>query len=235
MKTKVMISMCDISGVMAEPWAEAGYVCLCIDIQNSIRATKYGRHKIKKIPDGGEIHYLWGDARSWKPSMFDKHFHQKYEIAFVACFPVCTNLAGSGAQDWELKGLAMLTDGLMLFNSCEQIADWSGAPYGIENPVGAITSHHRKPDFYFHPWYYGDLYQKKTCLWTGNGFVMPKAHYITKPEGVTQKIWLAPPSDTRQDERSETPAGFARAVFESNNKLHEANNLRQSAEQKQLL
>lgn len=213
---KVMISICDKSGIMARPWAENGYTCICVDIQHSIRATKKGQHKVERFEGGGEIHYVWGDARSWKPSQFDKEFHKKYRICFVACFPVCTNLAGSGAQDWELKGLAMLTDGLMLFNSCEQIADWSGAPYGLENPVGCIPTHHRKPDYYFHPWFYGDLWQKYTCLWTGNGFVMPERKFITKPDGVTQKIWLASPGADRQDERSETPEAFARAVFEAN-------------------
>src|SRR5690349_13468214 len=121
------IFVCDKSGIMARPWAEAGYVCICVDIEHSIRATKKkGYAKLETIEDGGLIYYVYGDARSWKPSMFDKEFFKKYSICFVACFPVCTNLAGSGSQDWKLKGLAMLTDGLMLFNSCEQIADWSG-------------------------------------------------------------------------------------------------------------
>lgn len=216
MKQPAAIFMCDYTGIMARPWAEAGVTCICVDIQHSIRATRAKKHRVEN-----GIHFVWGDARSWKPSMFDKDFFQKYYIVFVACFPTCTNLAGSGAQDWELKGLAMLTDGLMLFNSCEQVADWSGAPYLIENPVGVIPAHHRKPDYYFQPWYWGDLYQKKTCLWTGNGFAMPEAEFITKPDGVTQKIWLASPGENRQNERSETPEGFARAVFEANysNKL----------------
>lgn len=218
MKRTAVISICDKTGNMVRPWAEAGYVCICVDIQHSIRATRSKKHVVEKV-GVGEIHFVWGDARSWKPSMFCRNFFDLYDIAFVACFPVCTNLAGSGAQDWELKGLAMLTDGLMLFNSCEQIADWSGAPYCIENPVGVIASHHRKPDYYFHPWFFGDMYSKKTCLWTGNGFVMPVADYITQPEGVTQKIWLASPSADRQDVRSETPMGFAKAVFEVNNKI----------------
>lgn len=219
MTNPVMISMCDKSGIMAEPWAEAGSTCICVDIQHSIRATRKRKWEVKNYPSGGSIHFMYGDARSWKPRDFCPEFFKRYYIAFVACFPVCTNLAGSGAQDWELKGLAMLTDGLILFNACEQIADWSGAAYCIENPVGAITRHHREPDYYFHPWHYGDLYSKKTCLWTGNGFVMPEVKYVTRPEGVTQKIWLASPGLDRQDERSETPEAFARAVFESNSKL----------------
>lgn len=215
MKHDAAIFMCDKSGIMAEPWAEAGVTCFCVDIQHSIRATRARNHQVKKI-GAGEIHFLYGDARSWKPTMFDMHFFWKYRIVFVSCFPVCTNLAGSGAQDWQLKGLAMLTDGLMLFNACEQIAAWSGAPYCVENPVGTIPAHHRKPDHYFHPWHYGDLYSKKTCLWTGNGFVMPPPIHATKPDGVTQKIWMASPGEDRADLRSETPAGFARAVFEAN-------------------
>lgn len=218
MRRDVVISMCDKTGNMVKPWAEAGYLCICVDIQHPIRATIKNNYKVIKFEGGGEIHFVYGDARSWKPSQFDKNFHSKYKIVFVACFPVCTNMAGSGAQDWKLKGLAMLTDGLMLFNSCEQIADWSGAAYGIENPVGCIPTHHRKPDFYFHPWFYGDLYQKYTCLWTGNGFVMPERKFITKPDGTKQKIWLESPGLDRQDRRSETPEAFALEVFNSNKK-----------------
>jgi hypothetical protein len=227
MKRKVVISLCDRTGIMVRPWAEAGCLCICVDIHedNSIRATKKGKHRIEKV-GAGEIHFVWGDARTWKPSQFDARFFEKYEIAFVACFPVCTNLSGSGAQDWQLKGLAMLTDGLMLFNACEVVAEWSGAPYCIENPVGAITRHHREPDYYFHPWFWGDLYTKKTCLWTGNGFVMPASDYVTKPAGTKQKIWLMSPGKDRQDQRSETPEGFARAVFQAN---HKAEEVRQTA------
>lgn len=224
-KQPVMISMCDKSGIMARPWAEAGYTCICVDIQHPIRATRRRAWKVEHYEGGGSIHFMYGDARSWKPRDFDKDFFKRYYIAFVACFPVCTDVSGSGSQDWghgkyePLKCLPKLMDALVLFNHCEQIADWSGAPYCIENPVGAIPSHHRKWDYIFHPWNYGDLWTKYTCLWVGNGFVMPPEKYITKPEGTKQKIWLAPPGLDRQDQRSETPESFAKAVFESNNKI----------------
>lgn len=224
MRKPVMISMCDKSGIMARPWAENGHTCICVDIQHSIRATRKRKWVIEYFEGGGSIHFMYGDARSWKPRDFDPEFFKRYYIAFVACFPVCTNLSGSGSQDWghgkyePIKGIPMLMDGLLLFNACEQLADWSGAPYCIENPKGVIPSHHRMWDYAFHPWHYGNLWQKFTCLWTGNGFVMPEKKYITKPEGTKQKIWLASPGLDRQDERSETPEGFARAVYESNQK-----------------
>ena len=214
MKREVVISLCDKTGNMVKPWAEAGFICICIDTQHSIRSKK-----CIKFEGGGEIWFVWGDARSWKPSQFDIDFNKRYKICFVSCFPVCTNLAGSGARDWNLKGIPMLMDGLTLFNSCEQVADWSGAPYCIENPVGCIPTHHRQADFYFHPWYYGEDYQKYTCLWVGNGFKMPERKVLTKNENIKQKIWLMPPGKERQDKRSETPESFARSVFEANYKM----------------
>jgi hypothetical protein len=50
----------------------------------------------------------------------------------------------------------------------------------LENPVGVLSSYWRKPDHTFDPCDYGgylnpagDAYTKKTCLWTGGGFIMP--------------------------------------------------------------
>ena len=45
---------------------------------------------------------------------------------------------------------------------------------------------------------------------------MPEPVYKEKPDGVTEKIWLMPPSKNRSNKRSETPMGFANAVFEAN-------------------
>ena len=35
----------------------------------------------------------------------------------------------------------------------------------IENPVGVMSSHYRKPDQYVEPFYFGDPEKKKTGLW----------------------------------------------------------------------
>jgi hypothetical protein len=84
--------------------------------------------------------------------------------------------------------------------------------------VSTISSYWRKPDHTFHPYEYtafelNDNYAKKTCLWTGGGFVMPEKQtnrYLGEPDN---RIHAAPPSDDRADFRSATPMGFARAVF----------------------
>lgn len=197
----VVVSLCDRTGNMVKPWAEAGYECWCVDIQHSIRRD--GRE--------GNINFVWGDANTWLPPQ-----EIRGRIAILFAFPPCTNTSLSGARDFQKKGSAMLRHAVELFENCEKAGAWAGVPYMVENPASVISTHYRKPDYKFQPWQYGDLWQKETWLWTGNEFRMPRPIHAMKPEGVTQKIWQMPPSDDRADLRAETPPGFARAVFEAN-------------------
>jgi len=199
--TPTIISLCDLTGTMVKPWAEAGYTCYCVDVQHSIR-----KPKVVSYPDGGSIHFVWGDVRTWTPP-------PGHDIKFVAAFPPCTDVAVSGARDFKTKGLSKLIDALELFNACLHAA-WSGAPYCVENPVGVLSSHVRKPDHTFNPCDYGDPYTKLTCLWTGNGFVMPPKSPVEPTEG--SKMHLMTPGPERANLRSATPEGFANAVFQSN-------------------
>jgi len=201
-----VVSLCDLTGNFVRPWAEAGYRCYCVDVEHSIR-----RDRVE-----GNIHFVWGDARTWAPPAGIRPI-------FVAAFPPCTHIAGSGARDFATKRGQMLRDALETFEACRQAAAWSGAPYLIENPVGVLSSvpHIGKPDHYFHPheyagWCEEDNYTKKTCLWVGNGFVMPDkrpAPHLGEPD---DRIHKAPPTADRADFRSATPMGFARAVFDAN-------------------
>lgn len=197
----IVVSLCDRSGVFLRPWAEAGWDCIAVDVQHSIR-----RPRTERVGDGS-ITYQWGDVRTWVPSG---------RVAFLAGWPPCTHVAVSGARDFRTKGTALLRDSLELFSACYSAGKWSGAPFFIENPVGKFSDHMGTPDYTFHPWEYGDPWTKKTCLWTGGGFVMPPKQHAEPPPDVTQKIWTMPPSEDRADLRSETPPGFARAVFQAN-------------------
>lgn len=209
MTKDVAVFLCDRSGVMAEPWAEAGYECWCIDLQHSIRRSHAGRLRFER--GAGSITFQWGDVRTWVPP-----YAIVGRIAFLAAFPPCTHVASSGARDFRTKGTAMLRDSLELFSACYTAARWCGAPFMIENPIGKFSDHMGPPDYMFQPWQYGDLWKKKTCLWVGGGFVMPAPLYVDEPPGVTEKIWRMSPSDDRADLRGETPPGFARAVFLAN-------------------
>ncbi|HYE58983.1 MAG TPA: hypothetical protein VD948_10775 [Rhodothermales bacterium] len=203
----IVVSLCDLSGNAVRDWARAGFECYCVDVQHSIRRPR------KERVGAGVIRFVWGDVRTWTPPA---------RPAFVMAWPPCTDVAVSGARDFAVKGLARLTDALTLFSACHHAAAWSGAPFMIENPVGVLSSHVRRPDYTFDPCDYAgyadnpaaEAYTKKTCLWVGGGFVMPERRPVDAALG--SLMHLMPPSEGRAGARSLTPTGFARAVFLAN-------------------
>jgi hypothetical protein len=203
----IVISLFDYTGIMVNPWAEAGYECWIVDVQHPAGVSQ---------PKKG-VHAVRHDLSA--PWMFPGN---RDDIAMVFAFPPCDHLAVSGARWFRGKGLRALQTSIGLFASAAEFCEWGGAPYMIENPVSTIATYWRKPDHIFHPYQYtgfcpGDNYTKKTCLWTGNGFVMPdpKIADVGRPD---DRIHKAPPGEGRKNFRSATPEGFARAVFEANHK-----------------
>jgi len=205
-----VISLCDESGNMVKPWAEAGYECICIDTQHSIRRER----------QAGNIRYIWADVRQWWPESFE-------DVAAVFAFPPCTHLAASGARDWKAKGLTLLIDALQIVEACRRICVASSAPWFIENPVGRLSTAWRKPDYSFDPCDYADYlgtdeeklneaYTKKTCLWTGGGFVMPPPLAVVPVLGSKMHLLPGSTDDKKRALRSATPRGFAKAVYLSN-------------------
>jgi hypothetical protein len=198
---QTVISLCDRTGNMVKPWLDAGYQAITVDLQEQVCTHPLRTHIVKDVRE--------------------VRFGPSSNIAAVFAFPPCTNLAVSGARWFKDKGLPALIEALEIVNACREICESSGAPYMIENPVSTLSTYWRKPDYTFHPWQYtahepSDNYTKKTCLWTGNGFVMP-APAITAGLGQPDdRIHKAPPSEERGNIRSATPMGFARAVFEAN-------------------
>jgi hypothetical protein len=194
-KQPIMISCFDESGIMAKPWADAGYLCYVVDLQHPRGETRdgnivrVGMNFLDCLPPKGKIH-------------------------FVAFFPPCTDVCVSGARWFTEKGLGSLLRTLQLFKRSVDLAEMIGCRYLIENPVSVVSTHWRRPDYTFHPSHYGDPYLKKTCLWVGGGFVMPRKAPV-KPNKGMMLYWL-PPSSERAALRSKTPAGFAKAVFEAN-------------------
>ena len=197
----LMISCFDYSTVMAQPWADAGYMCYCVDQQHAA-----GAHR------DGNIIRVGCDVLDWLPP--------RGRIASAAFFTPCTHVSVSGARWFRDKGLGALVDSLALFDWSVKIAEWCECPYLIENPVSVVSTYWREPDYSFHPYEYGDPWTKKTCLWTGGGFVMPETAPVDPWQ--TGKIHRCPPGPERANIRSETPPGFAKSVFEANCRIVEA-------------
>ena len=89
----------------------------------------------------------------------------------ILAFPPCTYLTSAGTRHYSLRcnppekveaRIKERESAVQFFMSfanadCQRIA--------IENPVGYMNTHWRKPDQIIHPYYFGDNFKKRTCLW----------------------------------------------------------------------
>jgi hypothetical protein len=231
----IVLSLYDYTGEALKPWAEAGYQCYAFDIQHEHNIEEYHEYD-----SGGSISYIHMDL--WNSSNISK-LHEWFEydnVVFGMAFPVCTDLAVSGAAHFKAKAdrdPEFQTKASKHARWCADLFDALGCPYFIENPVSVLATKWRKPDYSFHPYEYGnyihddeaehprwpeyiaakDAYPKKTCLWTGNGFTMPWTDPV-EPEKGHSRQHLKPGGKSAKTKniRSATPRGFARAVYEFN-------------------
>ena len=228
----MIISLYDKTTLGLIPWAMGGHHCLAIDLGHDPEPsiTKVGTGTITRLRM--DLH----DPKTYK-------FLAQFKIEFGMAYPVCTDLAVSGARHFEAKAAANpsfqleaaqhAVDAATLFHNAR-------CPYLIENPVSRLATLWRKPNHYFHPYQYGgyldkdewvhplypnhivprDAYPKKTCLWTGGKFVMPHPDPVScHNTNSKQYLKLGGKSAKTKAIRSATPRGFAIAVYESNKNL----------------
>ena len=99
---------------------------------------------------------------------------------------------------------------------CERIA--------IENPVGVMSTHFRKPDQTVHPYMFGDPERKATCFWL-KGLPLLQPTNVVEPVVIqfkngkgTDSPWhlntISLPPAERSKARSKTFPGMAKAMAE---------------------
>lgn len=206
----VVVSLCDLTGHMVQPWIDAGYCALLVDPQHG---TSRVEGRVAKFAGTVE------DAAAVLGELI-----RRGVVAAVFGFPPCTDMAVSGARWFRDKYEAdsmFQAKAVMVAEQCRTAGRLSGAPWFVENPVSVLASAFGKPQHYFHPADYtafepGDNYTKKTSLWTGGGFIMPRPAKDPTLGPPDNRIHFASPGPERMNFRSATPMGFARAVFKAN-------------------
>ncbi|MFC3212693.1 hypothetical protein [Planomicrobium okeanokoites] len=147
----------------------------------------------------------------------------------ILAFPPCTFLTVTGNRWFNIerygekaikrtKDREEAIDFFMLFANadCERVA--------IENPVGVMSSHWRKPNQIIQPYEFGDPFEKKTCFWL-KGLPKLKPTNIVEPpprtkfdSGKSMPAWYAEawklPKEERAKLRSKTFPGIAEAMAE---------------------
>ncbi len=122
----IVLSLCDLTTNMVQPWLEAGYECWCVDMQHP-----------SGIARNGNLVTVGCDLLHWLPP------RRNYRIAFG--FTPCTNVAVSGARWFRDKGLAGLAEAIRLLERVRDICEWCECPWLIENPVSTLSTYWRKP------------------------------------------------------------------------------------------
>jgi len=175
---------CEYSGRVRDAFAKQGHDVLSCDL----------------LPCEGraDLSHYQGDVRDLLSEKWD----------MVIAFPPCTHLASSGARWFKEKQ----ADGrqheaikfFTLFTNLDHVKYTC-----IENPVGIMSTHYRKPDQIIQPWMFGHPETKATCLWLKG---LPKLEPTDIVEGREQRIWKMPPSKERAKMRSLTYQGIADAM-----------------------
>lgn len=106
----------------------------------------------------------------------------------IIAFPPCTYLTSAGTRHYSLKcnppekvaerekEREDAARFFMVFANadCQKIA--------IENPVGYMNTHWRKPEQIIHPYYFGDNAKKRTCLWIKGLPKLKPTNMLPEPE-----------------------------------------------------
>lgn len=227
----MILSLYDFTGYSLRPWAEGGHRCLAVDLLHA------SNPRLETFPSGGSIEYL----------ALDLHNREALVAVFLATkpkrvfgFPVCTDLAGSGARHWKKKAeenkffqVEAIAPILWIDDLCRE----RNIPFILENPKGLLSTVWRQPDWSFSPHEYGgylpeddkhpmfdvipsrDRYTKETYIWAYLSEKPPmkpvEPIFVDTIQGpvAPQYAMLGGKSQMTKTIRSATPRGFAYACF----------------------
>lgn len=189
---------CEFSGIVRRQFAFRGHYAVSCDLLDTEVACN---------PNLSEYHYK-GDVRD----LLGNH-----SFDMMIAFPPCTHLCVSGARwfkDKRKEQEEALDFVKMLMNAnVDKIA--------IENPVGIISTQIRKPDQIIQPYWFGDPFEKTTCLWLKNLPPLQPTKILDRPEraklssGKTIPKWYSNAKHKdRAKIRSRTFVGIGKAMAE---------------------
>ena len=125
----------------------------------------------------------------------------------LVAFPPCTDLCASGARWFPAKRADGRQQASIDFFMT--LANATIPRIAIENPIGIMSSHWRKPDQIIQPHQFGHGETKATCLWLkGLSLLQPTDNVV----GREARVHRLPPGPNRWKERSRTYTGIAKAM-----------------------
>ena len=147
----------------------------------------------------------------------------------IIAHPPCTYLTVTGnrwfnEERYGDKARKRKQDREEAIQSFMAFANADGERIAIENPVGVMSTHFRKPDQTVHPYMFGDPERKATCFWL-KGLPLLQPTNVVEPVVIqfkngkgTDSPWhlntISLPPAERSKARSKTFPGMAKAMAE---------------------
>jgi N12 class adenine-specific DNA methylase/tRNA1(Val) A37 N6-methylase TrmN6 len=208
---KVVISLFDASGVISQPWADAGYTVIRYDLEHGDDLFRY--------PPVGDIQGLLDEG---------------YTVEAVLAQPPCTTFTNSStrwraerhdakAREWVAKMFGPYAAKWFdrpveytkaLVSIVDLVRDLAKPRwYAMENPVGRIASLMGLPEpvLKFDPHHFGDPYTKRTFLWGDFNPELPLAN--VEPTDGSKIARMSSSAEKNGGLRSLTSEPFAYALF----------------------
>lgn len=202
---RVLIA-CEFSGIVRDAFKARGHDAWSCDL---LPSEKSGNHLT-----GNVIFALDGSNNG---NYFDELVgNVKWDM--LIAFPPCTHLSVSGARWFKEKQRNGTQDAAIDFFLC--FAHCCIPKVAIENPIGIMSTHYRKPDQIIQPWQFGHPESKATCLWLKGLPLLKPTRILPLPKSGRWENQTASgqnklaPSPDRWKDRSRTYPGIAKAMAE---------------------
>lgn len=176
---RVLIA-CEESQVVCTAFRKLGHEAYSCDIEECSGGHPEWHIKSDCLP------LINGNCSFVTMSGEEKEIDGKWDI--IIAHPPCTYLTVSGnayfneerygdkARQRKQKRLEAYEFFMNLVNAdCQRVA--------VENPIGYMNSHYRKPDQIIQPYQFGHPYTKSTCLWLRGLPLLTPTNLLEKPEG----------------------------------------------------
>jgi hypothetical protein len=107
----------------------------------------------------------------------------------MIAFPPCTYLTLTGNKwmkpEFATRFPTRLKDRENAISFFLMLANANIEKIAIENPIGIMSTHYKKPNQIIQPYYFGDKAQKTTCLWLKN---LPPLFHVKQNDLFNDKI-----------------------------------------------
>jgi len=134
--TKKAIFLYDFTGLMAQPWLDAGYECWLFDGQHEPGVKREGN--LVKVG-------AWFEHDKTIRQAADIALMVGHGVEMVFGFPECTDLTVAGAKHWVKKGEKnhkFQAEALSLALMVGEVGKACGSKWAFENPIGALRDKH---------------------------------------------------------------------------------------------